>query len=49
VINRMEDNKIGKIARDGKPHSRRPSGRPDVDVARNSLKLEKQAESLFQE
>jgi len=27
-INRMEDNRIAKIARDGKPHSRRPPGRP---------------------
>jgi len=38
----MEDNRIGKIARDWRPHSRRLPGRPD-------LKLEKQAESLFQE
>jgi len=27
-INRMEDNRIAKIARDGKPYSRRPPARP---------------------
>jgi len=42
----MEDNRIAKIARDGRPHSRRPPGSPPKKWKDSWLWT---AESLFQE